>query len=153
MAHPVGASAFVSRLVRVKAAREAPWLFAMLSPTSSHRSCRAVWAAPALAVRASESAVSVGRSLLRMRDIRRLRGAVSRAGASRPGRRRPSRVRETEEAVHSPGAILLPEQERDVPTELRHAHAAGVAPGLLEGAKLRRVIWRDTASRDHQTEV
>src|SRR2546425_799941 len=153
MAHPVGGSAFVPRLVRVKAAREAPWSLAMLSPTSSHRSCRAVWATPALALtmKASKSAGSAARSLLRMRDIRPLRAAVSRAGVST--RRAPSRVLEAEEAVHPPAAVLLPEQEGDVPAELRHAHAARVAPGLLEGAKLRRVIRRDAASRDGQTEI
>jgi len=76
-----------------------------------------------------------------------------RPGHSRPGGRRPSRVREAEEAVHPPAAVLLPDQEGSVPAELRHAHAAGVAPGLLEGAKLRRVIRRDPSRRDGQTEV
>src|SRR5712692_4595458 len=85
----------------------------MLSPTSSHRICKAAWAAPALVARASKSVGSAARSLLRMRDIRRLRAAMSRAGVSGPGRRRPSRVLEAEEAVHPPAAILPPEQEGD----------------------------------------
>src|SRR5882724_3274899 len=152
MAHPVGASAFVSRLVRVKAAREAPWSFVMLSPTSSQRSCRAVWASPALAVRASKRAVSAGKSLSRMRDIRPLRAAVSRADVSRPGSRS-SRVLEAEEAVDQPASVPLSHQEGDVPAELRHAHAARVAPRLLEGAELRRVVRRDASRRDIQTEV
>src|SRR2546426_3641894 len=50
----------------------------MLSPTSSHLSCRAVWA-PALAVRVSSSAVKAGRSRFRMREIRPLRVALSSA--------------------------------------------------------------------------
>src|SRR2546422_6888214 len=70
MAQPVGASAFVSRLVSVKAAREARWSFAMLSPTSSQRSCRAVWAAPVLAARACRSAGSTGRSRLDRKSTR-----------------------------------------------------------------------------------
>ena len=55
-------------------------------------------AAPALALamKASMSAGNTGTSRLRMRDIRPLRGAVSRPDVSR---RRPSRVLETEEAV------------------------------------------------------
>src|SRR5216683_2408128 len=73
----------------------------MLSPTSSHRICKAAWAAPALVARASKSVGSATRNRLRMRDIRPLRAAVSRADVSRPGRRRPSRVLEAEEAVHS----------------------------------------------------
>ncbi len=80
MAHPVGASAFVSRLVSVKAAREAPRSLAMLSPTSSQRSCRAVWAAPGLIVRASKIADSAGRSLVRMGDIRRPAGRAVQGG-------------------------------------------------------------------------
>src|SRR5207247_10663424 len=66
---------------------------------------------------------------------------------------RPSRVLESEEAVHPPAAIRLPQQEGDVPPELRPAHAARVAPGLLEGAELRRVIRRDAARRNGETEV
>src|SRR5713226_6168656 len=85
----------------------------MLSPASSHRICKAAWAAPALVARASKSVGSALRNLLRMRDIRRLGAAMSRAGASRPGRPRPSRVLEAEEAVHPPTAILPPEQEGD----------------------------------------
>src|SRR5216684_4490064 len=85
----------------------------MLSPTSSHRICKAAWAAPALVARASKSVGSATRNLLRMRDIRPLRAAMSRAGVSRPGRPRPSRVLEAEEAVHPPAAILPPEQEGD----------------------------------------
>src|SRR2546426_6989312 len=50
----------------------------MLSPTSSHLSCRAVWA-PALAVRVSRSALKAGRSRFRMREIRPLRVAMSSA--------------------------------------------------------------------------
>src|SRR3989441_311649 len=50
----------------------------MLSPTSSHLSCRAVWA-PALAVRVSCSAVRAGRSRFPMREIRPLRVAMSSA--------------------------------------------------------------------------
>src|SRR2546430_13981532 len=65
----------------------------------------------------------------------------------------PSRVLEAEEAVHSPAAIRLPEQGGDVPAELRHAPAARVAPGLLEGAELRRMARRDASTRDGQTEV
>src|SRR5213594_1625373 len=66
---------------------------------------------------------------------------------------RPSRVLESEEAVHPPAAIRLPQQEGDVPPELRPAHAARVAPGLLEGAELRGVIRRDASRRDGETEV
>src|SRR6266487_4371695 len=92
-------------------------------------------------------------------------GAVSSTGPLRAGptvvipnaltrgRARPRRVLEAEETVHSPTAILLPEQERDVPAELGHTRAAGVAPGLLEGAKLRRLIRRDASTRDGKTEI
>src|SRR5437667_10366483 len=66
---------------------------------------------------------------------------------------RPSRVLESEEAVHPPAAIRLPQQEGAVPPELRPAHAARVAPGLLKGAELRRVILPDAARRDGETEV
>src|SRR5438094_10561278 len=66
---------------------------------------------------------------------------------------RPSRVLESEEAVHPPAAIRLPQQEGDVPPELRPAHAARVAPGLLEGAELRRVTRRDASRRDGETKV
>src|SRR5260370_1823442 len=65
----------------------------MLSPTSSPRICKAAWAAPALVARASKSVGSATRNLLRMRDIRPLRAAVSRADVSRPRRPRPSRSR------------------------------------------------------------
>src|SRR5207244_159047 len=81
---PLDGSGFVLRLVSVKAAREAPQSLAMLSPTSSHRSCRVVWAAPALGARASRSAGSAGRSRLRMREIRPARAALSRATADSP---------------------------------------------------------------------
>ena len=67
--------------------------------------------------------------------------------------RRPSRVREAEETVHPPTAISLLEQDGDVPPELRVAHTAGVAKGLLERAKLRRVIRCDASRRDDQLEV
>src|SRR5439155_26216313 len=66
---------------------------------------------------------------------------------------RPSGVLESEEAVHPPAAIRLPQQEGDVPPELRSAHAARVAPGLLEGTELRRVIRLDASRRDGETEV
>src|SRR6266566_4531161 len=66
---------------------------------------------------------------------------------------RPGRVLESEEPVHPPAAIRLPQQEGDVPPELRPAQAARVAPGLLEGAELRRVIRRDATRRDGETEV
>src|SRR3989442_13682363 len=72
---------------------------------------------------------------------------------SRPAGPPPGRVLEPEEPVHPPAAVLLPQQQRDVPAELRHAHAAGVAPGLLEGAELRGVIRRDASRRDGQTQV
>src|SRR3989475_3648364 len=60
---------------------------------------------------------------------------------------RPGRILESEEPVHPPAAIRLPQQEGDVPPELRPAQAARVAPGLLEGAELRRVIRRDASRR------
>src|SRR5881628_2776171 len=66
---------------------------------------------------------------------------------------RPGRVLESEEAVDPPAAIRLPQQEGDVPAELCPAQAARVAPGLLEGAELRRVIRRDASRRDDETEV
>src|SRR5207247_10740975 len=66
---------------------------------------------------------------------------------------RPGRVLESEEPVHPPAAIRLPQQEGDVPPELRPAHAARVAPGLLEAAELRRVIRRDASRRAGETEV
>src|SRR5437762_12509546 len=66
---------------------------------------------------------------------------------------RPSRVLESEEAVHPPAAIRLPQQEGDVPPELRSAHAARVAPGLLEGSELRRVIRLDASRRAGESEV
>src|SRR2546430_2484672 len=66
---------------------------------------------------------------------------------------RPGRVLESEEPVHPPAAIRLPQQEGDVPPELRPPQAARVAPGLLEGAELRGVIRRDASRRDGETEV
>src|SRR3989449_11782725 len=60
----------------------------------------------------------------------------------------PGRVLESEEPVHPPAAIRLPQQEGDVPPELCPAHAARVAPGLLEGAELRRLTRRDASRRD-----
>src|SRR6266853_45008 len=66
---------------------------------------------------------------------------------------RPGRVLEAEEPVHPPPAIRLPEQQGDVSTVLGHADAARVAPGLFEGAELRRVIRRDASRRDGETEV
>src|SRR2546428_10783339 len=65
---------------------------------------------------------------------------------------RPSRILESEEPVHPPAAIRLPQQEGDVPPELCPAHAARVAPGLLEGAELRRLTRRDASRRDAKTE-
>src|SRR3989442_2716757 len=65
----------------------------------------------------------------------------------------PGRVLKAEETVHPPGAIRLPEQQGDVPAVLRHAHAARVAPGLLEGAELRGAMRRDASRRDGETEV
>src|SRR5439155_22677497 len=56
----------------------------MLSPTTSHPSCRVVWAALALGARASRSAGSAGRSRLRIREIRPARAALSRAAADSP---------------------------------------------------------------------
>src|SRR5947207_15492636 len=64
---------------------------------------------------------------------------------------RPGRVLESEEPVHPPAAIRLPQQEGDVPPELRPPQAAPVAPGLLEGAELRGVIVRDASRRDGET--
>src|SRR2546430_12791479 len=65
----------------------------------------------------------------------------------------PGRVLETEEPIHPPAAIRLPQQEGDVAAELRHALAARVAPGLLERAKLGRVIRRDATTRDAETQA
>src|SRR5690348_2647221 len=66
---------------------------------------------------------------------------------------RPGRILEAEEPVHPPTAIRLPEQQGDVSTVLGHADAARIAPGLFEGAELRRVIRRDASRRDGETEV
>src|SRR2546422_11401248 len=60
----------------------------------------------------------------------------------------PGRVLESEEPVHPPAAIRLPQQEGDVPPELRSAHAARVAPGWVEGDELRRVICHIAVTRD-----
>src|SRR5207249_4936237 len=65
----------------------------------------------------------------------------------------PGRVLESEEPVHPPTAIRLPEQQGDVSTVLGHADAARVAPGLFEGAELRRLTRRDASRRDGETEI
>lgn len=63
------------------------------------------------------------------------------------------RIFEAEPAIHPPTAVGLAQEKGNVPPEFRHAHAAGVGPRLLKGAKLRRVIRPESSRRDIQPQI
>ena len=70
-----------------------------------------------------------------------------------PSRRGSRGVGEAEEAVHPPTAILLPNQDGDIPAEFGLPRTAGVAPRLLERAEFCCVTRCHAPRRDNQPKI